>query len=123
MKDEVANNDGNIQHSYDYFVVASSNITVRLKNKLDYKSDMDIISKCDLSGSSSESNKPKLYNFVDGKGILGKDFSNYINAIIPIYRKTSIKARPPIKPEFLIITSFCISLLRKNAKKNPISLA
>ena len=27
MKDEVANNDGNIQHSYDYFVVASSRIT------------------------------------------------------------------------------------------------
>merc|ERR1719270_660951 len=76
MKDEVANNDGNIQHSYDYFVVASSNITVRLKNKLDYKSDMDVTSKCDLSGSSSESNKPKLYNFVDGKGILGATISD-----------------------------------------------
>ena len=76
MKDEVANNDGNIQHSYDYFVVASSKITIKRTEKPDYKSDLNITAKCHTSGNENvdmDTLQNQIYNFVDEKGILGKD--------------------------------------------------
>ena len=82
MKDDVANNDGNIQHSYDYFVVASSKITIKQTEKPNYKPDMNITSVCDLSGRNSETNKSKIYDFLDDKGILGATISD-INISFP----------------------------------------
>ena len=77
MKNMDKNPDLNLQHSYDYFVVASCKISVQMGKNFQMVTKLDTSSKVDLLDEFPDNINPILL-FINDKGSLGASVSDLL---------------------------------------------